>query len=138
MTSTTTFRGRELEDPEKHVKRFKLIVVSKKLPCDVVQNLQARFRYFAETLSDAASEWFDALDLAAFATNDPLYVAFQTIFAFNVTDQWRENQVFRQTKQRRTEPSTDIIRRVEAEGVRIKPTAADVSDTILQGLLPTI
>jgi len=34
--------------------------------------------------------------------------------------------------------STDFIRRVEAEGVRIKATAADVRDTILQGLLPAI
>jgi len=87
MTSTKSFSGRELEDPEKHVNRFKLIVVSKKLPADAVQNLQARFGYFAETLSDAASEWFDALDLATFATIDPLYLAFQTRFAFNVTDQ---------------------------------------------------
>jgi len=34
--------------------------------------------------------------------------------------------------------SVDFIRRVEAEGVRMKATAADVRDTILQSLLPTI
>jgi len=84
-------------------------VVSKKLPADAVQNLNARFGYFSETLSDAASEWFYALDLATFAIIDQLYFAFQTKFAFNVTDQWRENQVFRQTKQRPTEPSNDFI-----------------------------
>jgi len=67
-----------------------------------------------------------------------LYDQFQARFAFNVTDQWRENQVFRQTKQKPNEPSTDFIRRVEAEGVGIKATAADVRDTILQGLLPAI
>jgi len=98
MTNTKTFSGKELEDPEKPVKRFKLIVVSKKLPADAVQNLNARFGYFAETLSDAASEWFDALDLATFQTIDPLYLAFQTRFAFNVMDQWKKKQVFRQTK----------------------------------------
>jgi len=49
----------------------------------------------AETLSDVASEWFDSLDLATYATIDPLNVTFQTRFAFNVTDQWKENQVFR-------------------------------------------
>jgi len=69
---------------------------------------------------------------------DTLYNVFQTRFAFNVTDQWRENQIFRQTKQGPSELSTDFIRRVEAEGVRIKATAADVRDTILQGLLPAI
>jgi len=69
---------------------------------------------------------------------DTLYNVFQTRFAFFVTDQWRENQIFRQTKQGPSELSTDFIRRVEAEGVRIKATAADVRDTILQGLLPAI
>jgi len=65
---------------------------------------------------------------------------FQARFAFNVTDQWGKNQVFRQTKQKPAEPSTDFIRKVEAEGVglRTKATAADVRDTILQGLLPAI
>jgi len=67
-----------------------------------------------------------------------LYDQFQTRFAFNITDQWKENQVFRQTKQKLNEPSTNFIRRVEAEGVRIKATAADVRDTILQGLLSAI
>jgi len=50
------FGGKELEDPEKHVKRFKLNVLSKKLPADAAQNLSARFGYFAENLSVAASE----------------------------------------------------------------------------------
>jgi len=45
---------------------------------------------------------------------------------------------FRQTKQKPAELSTDFIRRVEAEKVRIKETAADVWDTILQDLLPAI
>jgi len=67
-----------------------------------------------------------------------LYTPFQARFAFNLTNQWGENQVFRQTKQKPAEPSTDFIRRVEAEGVRIKATAADVRDTILQGLLQAI
>jgi len=48
MTTTKTFSGKELEDPEKHVKRFKLNVVSKKLPADVLKNLNARFGYIAE------------------------------------------------------------------------------------------
>jgi len=87
-------------------------------------------------LTDAASEWFDALVLANLPDIQTQYDQFQTRFAFNVTDQWRENQVFRQTKQ--SEPSTDFIRRVKAEGVRIKATAANVRDTILQGLLPAI
>jgi len=87
-------------------------------------------------LTDAASEWFGALVLANIPDMHTLYDQFQTKFAFNVTDQWRENQVLRQTKQKPAELSTDFIRRVEAEGVRIKATAADVRDTILQGLLP--
>jgi len=40
MVATKTFSGRELEDPKKHVKRFKLNVLAKKLPAD---QLQARF-----------------------------------------------------------------------------------------------
>jgi len=136
MASTKTFSGRELEDPEKHVKRFKLNLLAKKLPLATVDQLQARFGYFSETLTDAASEWFDALVLANIPDMQTLYTQFQARFAFNVTDQWPENQVFRQTKQRPAEPSTDFIRRIEAEGVRIKATAAD--DTILQGLLPAI
>jgi len=78
------------------------------------------------------------LNLANYATIDPLHVDFQTRFAFNETDQWRENQIFRQMKQEPSEVSTAFIRRVEAEGVRIKATAADVKNTILQGLLPAI
>jgi len=110
----------------------------KKLPTDAAQNLSARFGYFAETLTDAASEWFDSLDLANYANIDLLYTDFQTRFAFNVTDQWRENQIFRQTKQGPSELPINFICRVEAEGVRIKATAADVRDTILQRLLPPI
>jgi len=68
----------------------------------------------------------------------PYTVTFKLDLLLIVTDQWRENQIFRQTKQGPSELSTDFIRRVEAEGVRIKATAADVSDTILQGLLPPI
>jgi len=83
-------------------------------------------------------EWFNALVLANIPDMQTLYDQFQTRSAFNVTDQWRENQVFRQTKQKPIEPSTDFIRRVEAERVRIKATAADVRDTILQGLLSAI
>jgi len=37
-------------------------------------------------------------------------------------------------KQGTSEISTDFIRKVEAEGVRIKATAADLRDTMLQGL----
>jgi len=136
--ATKTFSGKELEDPEKHVKRFKLNVLAEKLPLVAEDQLQARFGYFSETLADAASEWFDALILANIPDMQTLYDQFETRFAFNVTDQWRENQVFRQTKQKSAELSTDFIRRVEAEGVRIKATAADVRDTILQGLLPAI
>jgi len=117
-------------------------VVSKKLPADAVQNLDARFGYFQKPYptqqANGLTHSIDAFNLATFQTIDPLYLAFQTRFAFNVTDQWRENQVFRQTKQRPTEPSSDFIQRVEAQGVRIKTTAADVRDTILQGLLPAI
>jgi len=36
------------------------------------------------------------------------------------------------------ELSIDFIRRIKAKGVRIKATAADLRDTILQGLLPAI
>jgi len=89
--STKTFKGLELEDPEKHVKRFKLNVLAKKLPVAAADQLQARFGYFGETLGDAASEWFDALVLANIADMQTLYDQFETRFAFNVTDQWREN-----------------------------------------------
>jgi len=82
-------------------------------------------------LTEAATEWFDALILALYADMDAFYTDFIARFAFNVTDQWRENQIFRQTKQKQTEQSTDFIRRVEAEGVRIKATAPDIRDTIL-------
>jgi len=126
MAATKTFSGRELEDPKKHVKRFKLNVISKKLPVAAADQLQARFGYFGETLTDTASEWFDALVLANIQDMQTLYDQFQARFAFNVTNQWRENQVFRHTKQKPAELSTDFIRRVEAEGVRIKATAADV------------
>jgi len=37
MSTTKIFSGKELEDPEKHVKCFKLNVLSKKLPADVGQ-----------------------------------------------------------------------------------------------------
>jgi len=120
------------------VKRFKLNVLAKKLPVAAADQLFAKFSYFGETITDAASEWLDALVLANIPDIQTLYTQFQARFAFNVTDQWRENQVFRQTKQKPAEPSPDFIRRVEAEGVRIKATAADVGDTILQGLLPAI
>jgi len=136
MAASKTFSGKELEDPEKHVKRFKLNVLAKKLPVAAADQLDAKLGYFGETLTDAASEWFNALILANIPDMQTLYNQFQARFAFNVTDQWRKNQVFSQTKQKSTELSTDFIGRVEAEGVRIKATAADVRDTILQGLLP--
>jgi len=138
MAATKIFSGRELEDPKKHVKRFRLNVLAKKLPVAAADQLQARFGYFGETLVDAASEWFDALILANIPDMQTLYDEFEARFAFNITDQWRENQMFRQTKQKSAELSTDFIRRVKAEGVRIKATAADVRDTILQGSLPAI
>jgi len=53
------FSGKELKDPNKHVNFFKLNVVSKQLPADVNQNVHRRLWYFAETLLDAASEWFN-------------------------------------------------------------------------------
>jgi len=87
------------------------------LPADVGLNLHARFGYFAETLPDAASEWFDSLFIANIPDMDTLYDQFQTRFAFNVTDQWLENQNFQQTKEGPSELSTDFIQRVEAEGV---------------------
>jgi len=59
MATTKLFSGKKLENPEKHAKRFKLNVVSDKLPADPAQNLSARLGYFAETLTDAASELFD-------------------------------------------------------------------------------
>jgi len=138
MAATQIFSGRELEDPEKHVKRFKLNVLANKLPVAAADQLDAKFGYFGTTLTDAASEWFDALILANIPDMQTLYTQFQARFALNVTDQWWENQVFQQTKQKPAEPSTNFIRRVKAEGVRIKTTAADVRDTILQGLLPAI
>jgi len=138
MAATKTFSGKKLEDLEKHVKRFKLNVLAKKLLAAAADQLFARFGYFGKRLTDASSEWFDALVLANVPDMQTLYTQFQASFAFNVTDQWREYQVFRQTKQKPAEPSTDFIRRVEAKGFRIKSTAADVRDTILQGLLPAI
>jgi len=138
MTTTKLFSGKELDDPEKHLKRFKLNVLSNKLPADAEQNLQTRFGYLAKTLTDAASEWFDSLVIANIADTDALYNVFQTRFVLHVTDQWRENQMFRQIKQDPSELSTDFIKRKEAKGVRIKATVADVRDTILQGLLPAI
>jgi len=98
----------------------------------------ARFEYFSEKLTDAASKWCDSLNLANYAKIDLLYTDFLARFAFNVTDQWQENQIFRQTKQGNSELSTDFIRKVEAESVQIKATAADIRDTILQVLLPAI
>jgi len=41
MATTKTFSGKELEDPEKHVKCFKLNVVSKKLLSNAAENLNA-------------------------------------------------------------------------------------------------
>jgi len=120
MYTTKTFSSRELEDPKKHVERFKLNFLAKKLPVAAADQLQARFGYFGETLTDAASEWFDALVLANIQDMQTLYDQFQARFAFNITNQWRENQVFRQTKQKTAELSTDFIRKVEAEGVRKK------------------
>jgi len=113
-------------------------VLAKKLPVAEADQLNARFDYFSETLRDAASEWFDALILANIPDMQTLYDQFQAWFAFNETDQWRENQLIRETKQKPNEQSTDFIRRVEAKGVCIKATAADVRDTLLQGLLPAI
>jgi len=136
--ATKTFSGKELEDPEKHVKRFKLNVLAKKLPVAAADQLSAIFGYFGVTLTDAASDWFDALVLANIPDMQTLYDQFQTRFAFNVTNQWGKNQVFRLTKQKPAELSTDFIGKLESEGDRNKATAADVRDTILQGLLPAI
>jgi len=90
-------------------------VLSKTLRAAAPDQLQARFGYFGKTLTDAASEWFDALVLAKLPDMQTLYNQFQTRFAFNINDQWRENQIFRQMKQGPSELSTDFIRRVEAE-----------------------
>jgi len=98
MAATKTFSGKELKDREKRVKRFKLNVLAKKLPVAAADQLNARFGYFSETLKDAASEWFDALILANISDIQTLYDQFQNRFAFNITDRWRENQVFKQTK----------------------------------------
>jgi len=57
MAATKIFSGKELEDPEKHVKRIKLNVLAKKLPVAAADQLSARFSYFGETLTEAASEW---------------------------------------------------------------------------------
>jgi len=94
MVTNKMFSGKELEDPEKHVRQFKLNVFSKKLSADGALNLHARFGYFAETLTDTASEWFDSLVVANNPDMHTLYDALQTRFAFNVSDQWRENQIF--------------------------------------------
>jgi len=51
MATTRTFNGKELKDPEKHVNRFKLNVVSKKLPANAQGNLAARFRYLLKLYS---------------------------------------------------------------------------------------
>jgi len=56
MATTKTFCRKELEDPEKHVKRFKLNVLSKKLPANALDRLHAKFGYFGETLTDAAGK----------------------------------------------------------------------------------
>jgi len=64
--------------------------------------LHARFGYFAETFTVAATEWFDALNLALYADMDALYTDFFARFAFNPTDHLRENQIFRQSKQKHT------------------------------------
>jgi len=64
MATTKMFSGKELEDPGKHVKRFKLNVLSKKLPANAAHNLHAQFGYFAESLTDAASERFNSLVIA--------------------------------------------------------------------------
>jgi len=60
----------------------------------LVDQLFARFGYFGETLTDAASEWFDAFVLATIPDMQTLYTQFQARFAFNVTDQWQKKQVF--------------------------------------------
>jgi len=91
MAATKTFSGKELEDPEKHLKRFKLNVLAKKLPVAAADQLFARFGYFGETFTDAANEWFDTMVLANIPDMQTLYTQFQARFAFNVTDQWREN-----------------------------------------------
>jgi len=77
MATTKTFSGKELEDPEKHVKRFKLNVLSKKLPANTPDQLQAKFGYFGETLTDAASEGFDALVLANIPDMKPYMINFK-------------------------------------------------------------
>jgi len=64
----------------KHVKRFKLNVLAKKLPVAAADQLQARFGYFRKTLTDAASEWFDALVLANIADMQTFYDQMQTFY----------------------------------------------------------
>jgi len=49
MAATKTFSGKELEDPKKHGKRFKLNVLAKELPAVAADQLFARFGYFGET-----------------------------------------------------------------------------------------
>jgi len=46
MAATKAFSDNELEDPEKHVKRFKLNVLAKKLPAAAADQLFVRFGYF--------------------------------------------------------------------------------------------
>jgi len=43
MAATKTFGGRKLEDPEKHVKHFKLNFLAKKLPVAAADQLFAKF-----------------------------------------------------------------------------------------------
>jgi len=101
--------------------------------------LHAHFGYFAETLTDATSEWFDALNLAIYANMDAFYTDFIAVllskpkYLFSKPKEISGGDIkfLDKTKQKQTEQSTDFIRRVEAEGVRIKATAPDIRDTIL-------
>jgi len=87
MQARKILSGKELKNPEKHGKRFKLNVFSQKLPADVGKKFHAKLKYFAETLTDSAGEYFDSLVIANIADTDDLYDASQTRFSFNVTDQ---------------------------------------------------
>jgi len=153
--SCSTFSGRQLDDADLHVRTFKLWLSTKKLPARAVaahgmvvdeERNTAEISYFASSLRDAATLWFNNLVINV----DPAHAAgvignltelcgaFQLHFIFDPAQKWHHLANFFKTRQSVGKKFEEYIRRVQEDGIKARASEEPILNTIMGGFLPYI
>jgi len=106
----------------------------------------AEISYFASSLKDSATLWFNNLTIdvnpghvaAAIGNLTELCAAFQLHFLFDPAQKWRHLAEFFKTKQTVGEKSEEFIHRVQEEGTKARANEEQILNTITGGFLPYI